>query len=230
VRVFLAFIVVLTGASSVVYAAPGPAAKPYHLQLQAYPAAPFPFLSKFGSITIDLFPHGIRAETFWLNGYSISGSKTVTVENPLTRSYSEVPLTEIAPDLARLSTYGSYLASPPVMSAPIKGTVRGLEATRFRFEYGPAAWLDLWTTNAVPENPQMRALETEIVRGIAPGTVPALQRVSGTPLYIELNFRRFQKVVFLKMKSLTFDSTGEADALKPGTLYYRAPSWDSIWK
>jgi hypothetical protein len=230
VRILSSLVVALIVTSPHLYAAPATAVRPYHLRLEAYPAAPFPFLSRFGSMTVDLYPHGLRAETLWLNGFSTVGSKTVTVENPLSRSYSEVPIAEIATDLAGLSTYGSYLADAPVTTAPLKGTVRGTVATRYRFQYGPEAFLDLWTTNAFPENAQMRALATEIVRGIAPGTVPAFEKVGGTPLYIELNFRRFKKVVFLKMKSLTFDSTGEAGALKPGPLYFRAPSWDSIWK
>ncbi len=226
-RIAICLTVVMMAGSPVLSAAPP---RPYHLQLEAYPAAPFPFLSKFGSMTIDLYPQGVRAETFWLNAFSTLGAKTLTVENPINRSYSEVPLAEIAPDLHKLSTYGSTLADPPVVKAPVKGTVQGIEATRYRFVYGASAWLDLWTTNAVPENAQMRSLEIEIVRGIAPGTVAALQSVRGTPVYIELNFRRFKKVALLKLKSLAFDSHGESDALQPGTLYFKAPSWDAIWK
>ena len=229
-RISICLTIAVMAVSPSLSASPAATARPYHLQLEAYPAAPFPFLSKFGSMTIDLYPRGVRAETFWLNGFSLVGAKTLTVENPLNRSYSDVPLAEIAPGLQKLSTYGSYLAGSPVLKPPLKGTVRGIEATRYRFEYGPEAWLDLWTTNAVPENAQMRALQLELVRGIAPGTVAALKSVSGTPVYVELNFRRFKKVGLLKMKSLRFDNTGQSDALKPGTFYFKAPSWDSIWK
>jgi hypothetical protein len=202
----------------------------YHLQLEAYPAAPFPFLSRFGSVTIDLYPHGLRVETLWLNAFSTVGSKSVTVENPLSRTYSDIALAEIASDLQNLSTYGTSLTDPPVVRAPLKGTVRGMEATRYRFEYGATAWLDLWTTSSFPENAQMRALELEVVRGIAPGTAAALKSVSGTPVYVELNFRRFRKVVLLRVKSLAFDTNGESSALKPGALYFKAPSWEEIWK
>ena len=47
-------------------AAPPPA---YHLELEANPAAPFPFLGKFGTITLHVFPSGVRAETFWLQRF-----------------------------------------------------------------------------------------------------------------------------------------------------------------
>jgi hypothetical protein len=217
-------------AASPLHSSSSAAPRPYHLQLVAYPAAPFPFLGRFGSMTIDVYPHGVRAETIWLNGFSIVGAMMVTVENPLSRTYSDVALAEIGPELRKLSTYGSYLSDPPLVRAPVRGTVHGLEAVRYRFEYGPEAWLDLWTTNAIPENAQLRALEVEIVRGIAPGTVQALQTVSGVPIYVELNFRRFKKVGLLKIKSLTFDSKGEIEALRPGALYFKAPSWEAIWK
>jgi len=229
-RISTCFTLAAMAASLPLSAAPPPPARPYHLRLEAYPAAPFPFLSRFGSMTIDLYPHGLRAETFWLNGFSTDGASALTVENPLNRSYSDLPLAEIAPDLQKLSTYGSHLSDPPVVKTPVKGMVHGIAALRYRFQYGPEAWLDLWTTDVVPENAQMRALQLEIVRGIAPATAAALRKVRGTPLYIELNFRRFKKLELLKVKSLTFDDKGESDALKPGTLYFKAPSWDMIWK
>jgi hypothetical protein len=228
-RISVLFTLAAMAASSPVAAAPPPPARPYHLQLEAYPAAPFPFLGRFGSMTIDVYPHGLRAASLWLNGFSTAGATTLTVENPLDRTYSEVSLSEIAPDLRKLTTYGSHLDGPVVVKPGGRGTVHGIEATRYRFEYGPEAWLDLWTTEVVPENAQMRALQLEIVRGIAPGTVGPLGRVKGMPLYIELNFHHFKKVALLKTKSLTFDSKGEAEALAPGTLYFKAP-WGTIWK
>ena len=50
----------------------------YHLTLEAHPAAPFPFLSRFGKVTLDVYPGGVRAETFWLNGFSRNGSPAVS--------------------------------------------------------------------------------------------------------------------------------------------------------
>src|SRR5262249_48854875 len=59
------------------------AALPYHIELQANPGAPFPFLSRFGTVTLHVYNGGVRADTMWLNGFSRNGSNTVTVENPL---------------------------------------------------------------------------------------------------------------------------------------------------
>jgi len=59
-----------------------PAPRPYHLTLEATPAAAFPFLSKFGTVTLHLYSGGVRAETFWLNGFSRNESPNITVENP----------------------------------------------------------------------------------------------------------------------------------------------------
>ena len=44
----------------------------------------------------------------------------------------------------------------------------------------------------------------------------------GTPIYVELNFRRFKKVPLVRLKKLTFDDEGAEDALKLGKLYVRA--------
>src|SRR5207244_9612203 len=56
----------LLAASCELHAAPAK----YHLTLEAHPAAPFPFLSRFGTVTLDVYPAGVRADSFWLNGFS----------------------------------------------------------------------------------------------------------------------------------------------------------------
>src|SRR5579859_6816519 len=65
-------------------------ARPFHLTLEANPAAPFPFLSKFGNVTLQVYPNGVRAESMWLRGFSRNGAPAVTVEDPLNRTYSDV--------------------------------------------------------------------------------------------------------------------------------------------
>jgi hypothetical protein len=82
----------------------------------------------------------------------------------------------------------------------------------------------------IPENQQLRAIVEEFVRGIAPGTAAVAKDIPGTPVYVELNFRRFKKLPILKLKSLAFDNAGEEDALKVGPIYMKAPLLDSIWK
>src|SRR3954452_24289872 len=97
--------------------------KPYHLELEANPAAPFPFLGKFGTVTLHIYPAGVRAATFWLNGFTRHGSGAVTVENPLGRMYTDVPLSQICSTLHKLSTSGVESAAP-VEITQILGNVK----------------------------------------------------------------------------------------------------------
>jgi hypothetical protein len=205
----------------------------YHLVLEANPGAPFPFLSRFGTTELHVYPHGVRGETIWLNGFSRNGEKNITVENPLARMYTEVPVTSVGPIVAKLATALpktlEFSAPPPVL-APVDGTVHGIAAKRYRIVYGPEAWIDLWTTDKLGDAPQLRAIVLQLIGGISPLTAKSAARVPGLPLYVELNFSHFKKVAIVKVKTLTFDDVGEEDALKVGRLYVHAPLLDSLWK
>jgi hypothetical protein len=201
----------------------------YHLELEANPAAPFPFLGKFGTVTLHVFPGGVRAETFWLNGFTRNGTSAVTVENPLGRMYTEVPLAQISATLRKLSTSGVETAAPGAITQ-ITGSVKGIPARRYRLLFGPEAWIDVWTTDSIPENPQLHAVLNEFVRGISPATATAMNGIRGMPLYVELNFRRYKKLPLVRMKNIAWNADGQDDALKVGTLYFKAPLLDSIWK
>lgn len=219
----LAFLLAVT--SSLHAATP----RPYHLELVANPAAPFPFLSKFGTVTLHVFPAGVRAETFWLNGFTRNGTSAITVMNPLGRMYTDVPVTQISAILHELSSSGVEKVAPDSITT-INGTVKGIAARRYRLSYGPQAWIDVWTTDTIPENPQLRAVVTEFVRGVSPATAKAMSSLSGMPLYVELNFRRYKKVPLLRLKNFAWNSEGEEDALSTGMLYFKAPLLDAIWK
>lgn len=203
-------------------------ATPYHLELEANPAAAFPFLGRFGALTLHVYPGGVRAESFWLSGFSRSGTQQVTVLDPMARSYSEVAMTDLAPMLAKLGSHDPIPGYVPPILPPAGGKVLGLDARRYRLVYGSEAWIDVWTSTALPENAQYRALAIEFVRGIAPATATALRTIPGTPIYVELNFRRFKKVALLRLKSFTPNADGEAKALTVGALYFKTPSID--WK
>lgn len=217
---------------SLLFALPSLAATPYHLQLEANPAAPFPFLGRFGTVTIDVYSGGVRAETIWLNGFSRNGARAVTVENPFGRMYTDLPLQEITTIVRKLggSSLGPLSGPPEKVSAPVAGKVRGLEAARYRLMYGPQAWIDVWTTRAIPDNPQFRAIVMEFVAGVSPPAAEIARALPGVPIYVELNFRRFHKLPLLRLKSLSFESKGEAEALRVGTLYFKAPLLDELWK
>ena len=208
------------------------AAAPYHLTLEANPAAPFPYLGRFGTVTLHVYDAGVRAETIWLNGFSRNGTSSITVENPYGRMYTDVPVASVASILGRLAGGGNSVehAATGTLLPPVGGKVHGIDARRYRIVYGPAAWIDIWTTRAVPENPQFHAIVNELLRGISPGTYAVARNIPGMPLYVELNFRRFHKLPLLRTKSIAFDDAGETDALKVGALYFKAPLLDSIWK
>jgi hypothetical protein len=203
----------------------------YHLHLEANPAAPFPFLSKFGTIDLHIYGGGVHAETIWLNGFSRNGSNDLTVMNPLGRMYFEMPITRIATWIAKLGASKEEAGvTPPQIAAPLRGFVKGIPATRYRIVYGPQAWIDLWTTTAIPENAQVRRIVNEIVASISPATAVTARKVPGAPIYVELNFRRYKKLTLVTLKELALNNIGEDEALKVGAVYAKAPFSDAILK
>ncbi len=204
--------------------------KPYHLELEVYPAAPFPSLMKFGTVTVHVYPAGVRADSFWLDGYSRTGTKTATVINPVMRMYTDVPLAEITSIVTKGAPDDEIATSVPPIVGPARGRVGALRASRYRLVYGPAAWIDVWTTTEIPENAQFRAVVNSFVSGLSESTAKATRTIPGTPVYIELNFRRFNKVPFLKLKRVTWNNSGEAAAMTVGPYYMRASLLDALWR
>ena len=206
--------------------------KAYHLQLQANFSAPFPYLGQLGTATLHVYSHGVRANTVWLNGFSRNGSPNVTVMNPLARMYTDVPIHEFPAFIARITGSESEMieSNAPVVSAPTAGKVHGITAKRYRLLYGPTAWIDVWTTHVIPENPQLKRMVDEFVRGVAPATADLVSKIPGNPVFVELNFSHYPKLPIVWVKSLTMDSRGEEEALAVGSYYFKAPFLDAIWK
>jgi hypothetical protein len=200
------------------------APRPYHLELEVTPKAAFPWLGPFGDLDVHVYPGGVRGEALWLNGFPRTGTKQVTVVNPLGRMYVDVATSEIAPTLAKLagSSAGAERAARPALGSTMKGKVKGIAATRHRLVYGPNAWIDVWTTDVVPSNPQLRLLVRNAISGVSPGTAAVADKLPGTPVYVELNFRRFRKLPIVRLKKLEFSAEGQEDALTLGKLYVRA--------
>jgi len=207
------------------------AGQPYHLHLEASPAAAFPYLGKFGTVWLHVYAGGVRVQSLGLDSFSKNGANAVTVMNPVMRMYADFPMDGIAPALTKLAgSEGSIQRiSIPKLAAPMKGKVLELDATRYRLVYGPQAWIDLWTTDAVPVNPQLRRIVGGMLEGISPGTWAVVKNVPGTPVYVELNFRRFRKLNLLKLKKLNFSADDEQSALEVGRFYMRAPLVESLF-
>jgi hypothetical protein len=173
----------------------------------------------------------VRGEALWLHGFSRTGAKTVTVANPLGRMYVDMQTNEIKPTLTKLrgGQSGAETLDRPALAPPVKGKVKGIDATRHRLMYGPEAWIDIWTTDVIPLNAQFRMLVNQVVAGIAPGTASVANQLAGTPIYVELNFRRFKKLPIIKLKKLTFAAEDEEDALTLGSFYMRASVLEKIF-
>ncbi|HYR27390.1 MAG TPA: hypothetical protein VEU30_02935, partial [Thermoanaerobaculia bacterium] len=69
----------------------------------------------------------------------------------------------------------------------------------------------------------------QLLEGISPGTASVASKLSGTPVYVELNFRRFKKVPLVKLKKVTMSADDEKDALTLGSLYVRASVLEKIF-
>ena len=205
-------------------------ALPYHIELEAHPAAPFPFLSKFGTVTLHVYNGGVRADTLWLNGFSRNGTNTVTVENPLGRMYTTVPVSDLVSILQKMAKEHVDEVVPPPVAKPVAGNVRGIPAKRYRLIYGADAWIDVWTTDRIPENPQLRAIINACIEGIAPFTARSMRAIPGTPIYVELNFSHYKKLPIVRLKNFMTTNAGQEKALSVGKLYFKAPLLDSLWK
>jgi len=215
---------------SLLFTATVPAA-PYHLELEATPESLFPYLGRFGKVDLDVYAGGVRAKALWLRAFSRNDADAVTVVNPLARMYVDVDVAEIGPILGRLAGDAGKIErdAVPTLGPKLRGTVKGIAATRYRLVYGPDAWLDVWTTNVVAPNPQMRRIVEEVVSGISPGTGEVAAKLPGTPIYVEANFRRFRKVALIRLKKLTFSAGDEKDALTLGSLYVRASVLEKLF-
>ena len=203
---------------------------PYHIELEANPGVPFPFLSRFGTVNLHVYNAGVRADTLWLNGFSRNGTSTVTVENPLARMYTDVPVSELVAIVQKMANGHVDEAAPPPLAPVISGKVRGIPAKRYRLLYGEDAWIDVWTTDRVPENPQLRSIIEAFVVGVAPMTSKSLRLIHGMPLYVELNFSHYRKLPLVRLKSFLTTNAGQGDALSVGRFYFRVPLLDALWK
>jgi len=69
-----------------------------------------------------------------------------------------------------------------------------------------------------------------MLEGVAPGTASVAKDIRGTPLFVELNFRRYKKLPILYVKKFAWAADDEEDALTRGPIYMRASVLEAIWK
>lgn len=192
-------------------------AQAYRVDLELTPAAPFPFLSKFGTIDVQVYPGGVRTEALLIHAFSRNGDKSVTLEYPLSRIYYDIPVSSVRPTLLQLARAKNEIM-PGMKEFPVEyvgsGTVRGVAAKCYRIRLGPEAHINVWTTSAVPRNPQFELLLAESLRAVSRTTPALLGKVPGLPIYVELNTTRFKKFTVLRLKQIVRSGTGEENAFK----------------
>lgn len=225
----VALLFVVFSPSAALAAPPGP----YHLKLVVNPAAPFPFLGKFGEVELDVFAGGVRGSATLVRGFSTVGSGVVNVELPLSRIASQVKVSDIRPILAKLAGTSSTISVAPLHILPkvLKGTVKGIPATRYTIVLGgPANTMDIWTTDRIPRNAQLVRLEEQFISAISPSAAATLKRLPGTPIYIELNTVNHKKLPLMKMESYSTSAADEQDALTAGSFFVDVPVSDIMKK
>ncbi len=203
----------------------------YRLELEANPAAPFPFLKRFGTVDITVYPGGVAAKAPLLRAFSRNGDPHVTVMSPLSRVYADVALAKIrAMMLTMARAEGEVMPgmSEFPVSGPAKGKVGGLDALRYRFQLGPESSMDVWTTTAIPRNPQYQKLALEFAGTVSKPAAAMVSRLAGMPIYVELNTIHYKKVALLRVKTFTASAEGAEDDLTVGRLYLKAPGADAI--
>lgn len=229
--------VALVALAALLPASPGRAATPavpvtakpaasYRLDLEVSPMAAFPFLKRFGKVDVSVFPGGVYADSSVVDAISRTGSPNVTVANPIARLYSEVPVRDVRQILVKMGG-GKDEVFPGLPEFPLHkdvviGKVRGIEAKRYRIMLGPKSWIDVWTTTVVPRNRQMELITAQMVSAMSRSAAKVMQKIPGTPIYVELNTSKHPKVVLMRMTSLQRSAQGEAEALSLGSFYARA--------
>lgn len=220
-----------TGPSAVGTDSPAPR-QSYGLQLEARPTAVFPFLNRLGTVDIAVYPQGVRADSLWLDGYLKAGSKTVRIENPSLRIYSDASLSSLRQLFRSLAPEKetATLGELPVTDTGRKGTIKDLPVRCYRITLGKKAWIDVWTTEALKESQPYTDLQNQVLAAVSPDLARAGARIPGTPLHVILNTRDHPETTLLATKQIFRSSAGHEEALQTGRFFLKAPSIDRLMK
>ena len=195
--------------------------RPFHLQIRTTTALSSPLLQRFGTISVDLYPHGFRIKTIWLRGFSRNGTGRMTTENPITRTYVETPMSDVGRMILNLGGH-PLKAGPPKRVEVTTGSVAHIAARRFRLHYDGDDYVDIWTTSAYPA-PAFRAFIDEFVRTLYPQSVATFRAIPGTPIYVALNMGKYDNTPVVWVNNTAFRSSEEATALRVGPWMFPAP-------
>lgn len=178
-------------------------------------------MRRFGTITIDLYPAGFRVTTVWLRGFS-RDPRTITIENPLSRTYVERPMSAIG-DIARFVAGHPMNAPAPRRVQSTTGRVGGLASHRYRLMYEASDFVDVWTTAALGPTPAFRAFAVELVRALSPASAAVPRHVPDTPIYVEMHRPGHRKLPVVYPKRMVWNAAGEAAALRVSPWMFPAP-------
>lgn len=206
----------------------------WRADLELTPGAVLPFLGSFAAADVSIYPSGVTAESTFLRAWSRNQSGAIRIEHQLARLYSDMPLTQIRPTVLGLAGKDEPIARKARLriDAPQSGRVRGLDAQRYRMHFSRRGYLDVWMTTTIPPSQQFRRIQNEFLSAISPAAAAEASRLPGTPVYVELNTPKHQKVVLLRLERVAVNLSAEAerDALSTGSLYVRAPFSDRFWR
>ena len=179
-------------------------------------------MGRFGTITGDLYSGGFRIKTLWLRGFSRNGSRSVTVENPVTRTYTKMRMTEVRKLIRSLGGHPTSKAAPRRIDVS-SGTVARIAAQRYRLVYDNDEFIDVWTTSTLGPTPEFRAFLDEFVIALYPQAAASFRAIPGTPIFVEVTMGRYRKLVIVRPLGLTFSRAGEDKALRVSPWMFPTP-------
>lgn len=198
------------------------AATAFHVQLESNAASSFPLMKRFGAITIDVYPRGFRAKTIWLRGFALNGEGTITIENPVSRTYTREPVSYLGDIVRFVSTRPISVGTPKGIDITA-GNVGKLAARRYRLRYERGDYIDVWTTAALGPTAAYRSCVDELILALSPTSGALLRNIRDTPILVELNIGPYRKLAILRPTSVVFNSAGEAEALRVSKWMIPAP-------
>jgi hypothetical protein len=207
--------------------------KDYTLELVLTPVGDSKVIGRLGSVAVTVYPQGIHADSMWLDAISRQDSPNIVMFNPTTRLFSPVPVDGFRSVVLKM-TGASEELMPKLRRFPIEDPVRArvgdIPASRYRIRLGPESWIDVWTTDIIPENPQLRRVSEELLSAISKEVSYLAREIPGVPLAIQFNTKNYPGKTVLSTKALRRSSAGHEQSLALGSFYVRTPLAERLWR